>query len=256
MVRKIIAMFSPISVFIGMFGIAIVVSAAFPLNIGDVFKGLLLCLPAIITFWFLVKKTHIYSNSLIVGVNEKGFALVDLDYNPTAKDNILDTNREDAQIYEWEDITTAKLDEEECELILKRTNGKEIWIKQGYANWYTLLQKIPKDKLVDDQIPLYLKGYFRLFDTCKICGRIAIEDNKCNHCGADVYSKIIADKHGYTSEEAYIKEEQLAEFEIYEFTEEVRFFDNSKDHYLLDKNWQPIVSEEEVIAYSKKQMEG
>lgn len=104
------------------------------------------------------------------------------------------------------------------------------------------------------EIPI-LKHFYLKYSThskllsCKICGTIAVFDNQCLVCISDVYN---AEKHDkFKHEIDYLKEEQLDLFGTMDKNEKVDFFEQ-KTFFKRNLNWKPLVTEAEVIAYSKE----
>lgn len=91
--------------------------------------------------------------------------------------------------------------------------------------------------------------------TCQICGYKALDNigDECNVCIAQINEKL-KDEEGYISIEELIKEEQLYFFAM---EDDVTFKEPSiyKDFDLKfkkDKNWKPIVTEDEVEKRRKE----
>ncbi|MFM7853028.1 MAG: hypothetical protein ACKO96_14210 [Flammeovirgaceae bacterium] len=94
------------------------------------------------------------------------------------------------------------------------------------------------------------------YDTCDICGFVSV-DKQTHECQMCV-SKEWDDKMmtGYTGKEQYIKEEQLFWFSTESSGEKVNFYlpegERNKNKFPKDENWKPLVTDQEVIEYSRK----
>ncbi|UXE68803.1 MAG: hypothetical protein KA713_09610 [Chryseotalea sp. WA131a] len=94
------------------------------------------------------------------------------------------------------------------------------------------------------------------YDTCDICGFVSV-DKQTHECQMCV-SKEWDDKMmtGYTDKEQYIKEEQLFWFSTESSGEKVNFYipegERNKNKFPKDGNWKPLVTDQEVIEYSRK----
>jgi len=170
---------------------------------------------------------------IIQDVNDMGFTL----YH----------NEKETKIH-WEDIRNIELKDDNF-ILVRLKNGKEIKIDNEYSRWYSLLKKIPSSKLESKKIPYFLERVFSNLETCKICGSIAMNKKKCLSCGSDCFNNEL--KEEFKNEIDYIKSEQLELFCTDDKDEKVEFYENEKDGFERDKNWKPIVSEKEVIEFSK-----
>jgi hypothetical protein len=94
------------------------------------------------------------------------------------------------------------------------------------------------------------------YDTCDICGFVSV-DKQTHDCQMCV-SKEWDDKMmtGYTDKEQYIKEEQLFWFSTESSGEKVNFYlpegERNRNKFPKDENWKPLVTDQEVIEYSRK----
>jgi len=149
----------------------------------------------------------------------------------------------------WDDIKNVELQNEQV-ISVRLLNGKEIKIDNEYFRWYSLLKNIPASKLKSTIIPDFLERTFKNLKTCKVCGSIAMNSQKCLSCRSEIYDQEL--KEESKTEIDYIKSEQLELFCTTSKHEKVDFYEEEKDGFERDKSWKPIISEEEVIEYSKK----
>lgn len=87
-----------------------------------------------------------------------------------------------------------------------------------------------------------------ILETCEICGYKAIRrtGNQCNYCGGFTWSEKKKIK-GYDNKTEWLKEEQLSWFSLDSFTGNENFYNPPIDEgYIKDKNWRPLVTEEEI----------
>lgn len=93
-------------------------------------------------------------------------------------------------------------------------------------------------------------------EICEICGFISVdkETHECQICVSKEWNDKLMT--GYAGKEEYIKEEQLFWFSTESSFEKVNFYlpDGEKNEVNFPKsgNWKPLVTEKEVIEYSRK----
>lgn len=91
--------------------------------------------------------------------------------------------------------------------------------------------------------------------TCQICGYKALEKKggECDVCIAQINNEF-KDAEGYLSIEELIKEEQLYFFSMEDNVtfQNPEIYKDLDFEYLKDKNWKPIVTEEEVETRRKE----
>jgi hypothetical protein len=148
--------------------------------------------------------------------------------------------------YVWGDFTHAQIDDEISTLILKGT--KKIKITSDSHQFYLLLRSLPQDYAGLDYSKI--SGFFESLESCKICGSIAVQDEACLDCGCSVYDSEF--DRDYASENAFIIENQLDVFCVFDENEPFHDFKQEFNGFDLDPNWKPLVAEKEVLDYSKK----
>lgn len=190
----------------------------------------------ILTGQWLIWTKDLVDIKLIDKVNDQGFTLHDNDKVNT---------------YKWREIKGVSLEKEKTLVIRFYNRDHLLRIERKFLRWHGLLKKIPPGKMVDTSISTYLDQLFAGLSTCKICGKIALYEEKCLSCGNPIYGQ--EQQAEFLSEEAYIKEEQLDLFATDEPSEKVAFFpDDDDDGFEWDPEWRPVVTEREVIRFSKK----
>lgn len=150
------------------------------------------------------------------------------------------------QTIKWNDIKTVYLDKSKTKLIIA-LEKKKIQIPENSINWYMLIRSIPA-KFTDFDFDHFNK----LFDSltvCEICGAIAKKNNECLCCGDESFD---FKKHtGFKTQNDYIKHSQLELFAILDKGDKFEGFYEATDGFEIDKNWKPLITEAELIEYSK-----
>jgi len=93
-------------------------------------------------------------------------------------------------------------------------------------------------------------------ETCDICGFVSVDKKtfECQICASEKWD----DKRmtGYADKKQYVTEEQLFWFSTESSTEKVNFYlpggERNDNKFPKDENWKPLVTENEVIEYSRK----
>lgn len=168
----------------------------------------------------------------ITDVNKSGFSLI---------------KRTKTYSYSWIDFNDAVFDSAKQKIKLK--GNKNFTIKKQMGSWYKILNNIPRTYQSLDYN--YIDELFKDLKTCKVCGMIASNSKECLFCGSEVWNDKL--KENYESEEKYIIENQLDEFATVEKTEKFNNFRLKDNFFKQDPNWQPIVTKEQVLEYSKKE---
>ncbi|MFT5618149.1 MAG: hypothetical protein ACI85I_001380 [Arenicella sp.] len=146
----------------------------------------------------------------------------------------------------WKEVNYCKLNSER-NLIIEPIGNSKIIISKSSINWLSLLKQIPQSKQIDPQIPDYLAETFSDLKTCQVCGYIAYKNSECLNCRTKKFDKV------FETEIEYMKEEQLDWFSAMDKEKKVDFYSEEENTvFKLDQNWKPIVTEEEVIAFSKE----
>lgn len=221
-------------------GIALMIVSIFNLDWITFLVGVIIGIPTSFFLWktmtlqLLIWTTDFVSIKGVTDIDEKGF--------------ILNNNKESTRVL-WSEVKYFRLDLEE-NLVVEQINGKQIKIDQKYNNWYLLLKQIPSSKQEDLKIPELIRKTFNNLKTCQVCGSIALQKEKCLSCSARVFNNEL--KEEFKSEMEYIKFEQLELFCTDDKYEKVNFYLDEKDGFEIDENWNPIVSEKEVLEFSKE----
>jgi hypothetical protein len=93
-------------------------------------------------------------------------------------------------------------------------------------------------------------------DTCDICGFVSVdrETYECQMCVSKKWDEKLMT--GYMDKEQYVKEEQLFWFATENRNEKVNFYlpegERNNDKFPKNESWKPLVTEKEVIDYSRK----
>ncbi len=87
------------------------------------------------------------------------------------------------------------------------------------------------------------------FETCEICGYIAVdvEELACEYCGEPTWE--IVQKFGvFSTKEEWMKEEQLFWFALDNESEQFSFYEPIEDEgYKKDINWKPVITQLDLV---------
>ena len=147
----------------------------------------------------------------------------------------------------WSEIQTAHLDTKNMKLTLREKS--KLVVSADTPNFYLLLKNMPIG--YSDLDYGYIKSFFSSLEPCLVCGAIALREQKCLACGCSTWNASL--KENYPTYEAYIKENQLEIFATMEPDEKFCDFKSENIGFEFDATWKPMVSKEEVLAYSEKE---
>ena len=105
-------------------------------------------------------------------------------------------------------------------------------------------------------IPLQSYSKKLKYDSCDVCGFVSVdrETHECQMCVSKKWDDELMT--GYADKEQYVKEEQLLWFATENSVEKVNFYlpegERNDDKFPKDENWKPLVTEKEVIEYSRE----
>jgi hypothetical protein len=152
-------------------------------------------------------------------------------------------------LYKWRDIKNVRLLKGD-EILVRKKRGKDLILNREYSRWFDFLKRIPKNLLMDDEIPNFVDALSKRLKTCPICGKISLDGNTCLYCNDDMFNKILAKE--YANEIEYIRTKQFDLFCTDDKMEKVNFKLKENDGFDLDENWKPLISVEELIEFSKE----
>lgn len=157
--------------------------------------------------------------------------------------------------YFWKDINSVKF-EETLNYNLTLNGKEEINLDKTYSNLFALVLNIPSGKL-DEETKQQVELIKKSFETCKICGTIAVYNEVCRDCGCLVWNDEIEVYNSdtteyYSSAEEYIKAEQLETYATMEENEKVEDFIFESEYFEFDSNWQPSITKADVLKYSEE----
>ena len=103
-----------------------------------------------------------------------------------------------------------------------------------------------------------LQSYVRSqrYATCDICGFVAVDSGtlECQVCASKTWDDKLMT--GYSDKGQYVKEEHLFWFSTESDVEKVNFYlpdgEQNRRGFKKDGSWKPLVTESEVIHYSRK----
>ncbi|PWJ43194.1 hypothetical protein [Sediminitomix flava] len=221
-------------------GLLIMIFAITNKNWIDFLIGSLVGIPPAIILWkimtlqLLILTKDLLNHQQISNINDHGFSLMN--------------NEKENRIY-WSDILDIELEKENL-VCIRFLNRKKVEINNEYSGWYLFLKKIPSSKLKSSKIPDFLEWTYSNLESCQVCGSISMNDQKCLSCHTERFNHDLEDE--FETEAEYLRYQQLELFCTYEESEEVDFHEIDNDGFEKDTNWRPLVSEKEVIEYSRE----
>ncbi len=149
----------------------------------------------------------------------------------------------------WDKVTNVKFDSDHTYLEIYFERGNVISIRKDVDGFYNLLERIPA-RFTEFDFE-HFKRIIRRASTCDCCGHIAYVDGTCLHCYYSSWDKEVYPE--YLNAKTYLKEMQLEYFSTLEKDDPVIFYPVERDElYKFDSRWRPIVTEDEVLQYSKE----
>lgn len=129
------------------------------------------------------------------------------------------------------------------------TNTESISIpEKNHVGWHEFLSVIPKGFSGFDYA--FVENFFNSLEACKICGIVAVMQNKCLSCLNQTWNDEM--KTAFPSEMDYLKESQLYLFEAEE-NESIVIDNTTNGVFTPDPNWKPLVTEKEVDDFHKEE---
>lgn len=150
--------------------------------------------------------------------------------------------------YDWSHLRSVKiksLEDEVLTLVFSDYTQTDVSVLTGF---YSFLKRVPSHKFMQQSDLNQRDHLFSNLSTCEVCGFIAVFEQECLNCRTSLYDP---DDEDYSSKEEYIREEQLWWFSTDEPDEQVDFFPE-EDEFARDQDWSPVISKQEILAYSKK----
>ena len=166
-------------------------------------------------------------------INEEFFVFGQVNFNEE------DEAYFDDEEINWNDVQSLKFSASKDDAVLRLKDGKQINLPSDTPGVLTLFKCMP-DVLNQDKE--YLQQVQNELKSCPICGNVSVWQAECHAC------------HGVLDEledEATLKEEQLELFSTLESGEEIDWEFHLSPYYQRDPSWKIVVSEEEVLTYSK-----
>jgi hypothetical protein len=170
-------------------------------------------------------------------------------FNPSQRKN-------DIEMY-WFEVKRVELTGKDTRLILHLMDNKlKELVKKDYKCWDDLIKAVPDSIEANDAFIEYRIRNFTNMACCQVCGKIAVKNGTCWHCGCSTFNHEFV-KHSdsnvgpgvqiITGEKEYYTEKQLFWFDVEE-NGEVDFYATSI-LYENCSNWTPLVTEDEVREY-------
>lgn len=146
----------------------------------------------------------------------------------------------------WSDIKKVIVSKRLTKVFKK--NGKRIILSFFTKHYFRLIRQLPN--YCSDVTTHQVNEVFRRFKPCLICGSVAADYSSCKACGTHVWSKTF-NKH-YENKGAYVKAKQLDLFASLH-KKDLQSLTFSRDEtFKLYGEWKLLVTEEEILKYSKK----
>lgn len=181
-----------------------------------------------------------YGKSLriITGIDDQGFC-------------ILRIHPQETKEYKWYDFKLALVDADFSSIELVTREGESLKIKEStHTGWYRLLVKIPERIAQFDKQTV--TDFFDALQPCKVCGYKAVKGDDCKNCISKPWHDGLIEDYG--TEEKYIKEEQLYHFSTDAEGEPIILDRKDGEPFQLSDNWQLLVTVEEVLSHSEKEV--
>ncbi len=148
---------------------------------------------------------------------------------------------------QWDQIVSIQFSASKEDLLIKLQSKEEIIIPDDTSGLVTLLFYAPAS-LINDQLLDDLKKIKEDLQDCPVCGNQSIWNNQCHVCHVEKEEFFHDDQ---TQMDAKIKELQLSLFATFDKDESIDWeFVNEPKFKRID-NWKILVSEAEVLDYSK-----
>lgn len=203
----------------------------------------------LLTIWTVTIPSLLIFSGVLYFFNIIKYRYKSFSFDSITKDgfNLVFYGKKD-RFHRWEDFKTIKTNKSFKRIhLVKKSFGKVI-ISKDCLNWYELLKKIPPHFTDFDR--KRVQNFFENLTPCMICGCIAVHDSECCVCQNSDWT--IQIECEYKTKENYIKEKQLELFATEDKEEQIVDFFEEDDTFKLDKSWKPMVTEQEILDYSKK----
>jgi hypothetical protein len=188
-------------------------------------------------WWSLNDKLPISKDLIGVRIHKftsSGFEILDLFTNTT--------------VVKWADVDNVYYTTNRNGIIIEFKKGHAFQIYRLNKGWYQLGLEVP--------------GYFTNFDhnfvknilmtaqPCPVCGHISLVADICAYCH---YSEWDSEFHKeeFGNRNKYIYQIQLEHFATFEEGDSVDFYPKEQEVFKFNREWKPMVSEDEVLKYSQ-----
>lgn len=171
----------------------------------------------------------------VKNINEYGFEI------HTYKNGHLKKNT----LIRWESISRIKVT---YNLDILLNTGEWINLDTKTEHYHYLLKSL--QNYLPNISKSQIKKKFSRLKPCPICGSIAVDYKHCEACGTAIWKSEF--KRNYDNPMNYVRAKQLDLFASLHKNSIQKIAFSSNDTFELDKNWQPIITQAEIINQSKK----
>lgn len=175
-------------------------------------------------------------------INEEYFTIGEISFNDEMESVFSDRE------VEWPEVKSVQFTKSKDDLVIHLNNGEHYNIPVDTSGLVSLFKSMPAS-LISDDLKADLVQIESELKSCKVCGNVAVWQNQCNVCHSDQDDVINSDA---AIELQNIKEEQLQLFATYEEDEPIDWEFHIDPLYKRDANWKLLVSEEEVLEFSRE----
>ncbi len=175
-------------------------------------------------------------------ITDEYFALVDVFFDE--KDDSSFSDRE----IKWSELKSANISKNDMDLVLVLTNNEKVIIPANTSGIVSFFKYLPVNFNSPEQ-KIKIENIYKSLIDCKVCGAVAVYLNQCSVCHSDL--ELVSDEDPATELEN-IKEEQLVLFATYEEQDEIDWEFNLNPNYQRNPDWKLLVSEEEILSYSRE----
>jgi hypothetical protein len=174
-------------------------------------------------------------------INDEYFTIGEISFNEE-----MESVFSDKEIL-WEDVKSIQFSKSKDDVNIQLNNGEHFHLPSDTSGLISLFKNMPASVVNSDKE--YIEQIYAELSSCKVCGNIAVWQHQCNVCHSD--QNDVKDNNPAVEIEN-IKEEQLQLFATYEENEAIDWEFHLDPHFKRDPNWKLLVTEEEIMAFSRE----